>query len=208
MKVDEAAFTRLLEVLGPDRDRAAERYEELRRGLTRFFEWRRSADPVSLVDEVMDRVARRLADGEEIRGAEPAGYFYGVARNVWRESVKRERRERTAISEVRPDATAAAREPDDVDRETERALACLEQCLGTLPVESRGVLLQYYQDRGIMRIERRRRLAEELAIAAGTLRIRMLRIRDRLETCVNTCVARGGVTDSKGLTPINGSRDS
>lgn len=208
MKVDEAAFARLLDVLGPDRERAAERYEELRRGLIKFFEWRRSADPVTLVDEVMDRVARRLADGEEIRAAEPAGYFYGVARNVWRESVKRERRERTAISEVRPDATAAARESDDVDRETEQALTCLEQCLGALPVESRGVLLQYYQDRGIMRIERRRRLAEELAIAPGALRIRMLRIRDRLETCVNGCLARGGVTDLRGLTPISGSRDS
>ncbi|MEW6369173.1 MAG: hypothetical protein AB1714_31505 [Acidobacteriota bacterium] len=193
MSRNEPAFEKLLELLAPEREQAGQRYEELRRGLVRFFEWRGCTDPHTLTDEVMDRVARRVTEGESIHASDPRGYFYGVARNVWRESVKKARREQAVTSSV---ARAARNPTDDLDRETEASLACLDRCLTGLPPETRALVLRYYQDHGIARIENRRRLAQTLTIEPGTLRIRMLRLRDRLEACVTRCLDQQGVTDS------------
>ena len=198
LRLDAVAFERLLDVLGPERERAARRYEELRRSLVRFFEWRACADPPALCDEVMDRVARRLSEGETIRAPDPGGYFLGVARNVWREELKRARREQASLAEAEH---AASTEHGDLERSTEAALGCLDRCLDTLPPETRSLVLQYYQDNGMRRIDRRRRLADTLAIGSGTLRIRMLRIRGRLERCVESCLEGRKVTDSRLQSP-------
>ena len=44
-------FAKLLARLDPDRERAGERYEDLRRTLTRFFEWRNAPFPEEQTDE-------------------------------------------------------------------------------------------------------------------------------------------------------------
>jgi DNA-directed RNA polymerase specialized sigma24 family protein len=213
VKLDGAAFERLLEVLGPEREQAARHYEELRRNLLRFFEWRGCADPPALTDEVIDRVARRLVEGETIRATDPGGYFLGVARNVWREELKRAKREWTGVAEA---ASTAATAPGELaggaeaarDAALETALVCLDRCLDGLPPETRGLVLQYYEGEGVRRIDRRRRLAETLAIEPGALRIRMLRLRERLERCVEACLEGRPVTEGRIGTPADGGRRS
>ena len=64
-------FTRLLNSLDEDRERAGEKYEELRRTLIRFFEWRGAPFPEEHADEALNRVARRLGEGVEIKWAGP-----------------------------------------------------------------------------------------------------------------------------------------
>jgi hypothetical protein len=64
--------------------------------------------------------------------------------------------------------------------------------------------LQYYQDEGLRRIDGRRRLAGTLAIAPGALRIRMLRIRERLQRCVTSCLDEPVVTERPRATPGDG----
>jgi DNA-directed RNA polymerase specialized sigma24 family protein len=208
LRLDSAAFERLLEILGPEREEAARRYEEIRRNLLRFFEWRGCADPPGLTDEVIDRVARRLVEGETIRAPDPGGYFLGVARNVWREELKRAKREQTGAADVaRTAATTTAELASDAEAAMDAALACLDRCLDGLPPETRGLVLQYYEDEGVRRIDRRRRLAETLAIEPGALRIRMLRLRERLERCVESCLAGRPVTEGRIRTPADeGSR--
>jgi DNA-directed RNA polymerase specialized sigma24 family protein len=149
----------------------------------------------------MDRVARRLGEGETIRAADPGGYFLGVARNVWREELKRGQRESAGLADA---ARAAALAPAAPDAETEAALGCLDRCLDGLPPETRGLVLQYYQDEGLRRIDGRRRLAGTLAIAPGALRIRMLRIRERLQRCVTSCLDEPVVTERPRATPGDG----
>jgi DNA-directed RNA polymerase specialized sigma24 family protein len=203
LRLDEAAFDRLLEILGADREQAARRYEEIRRTLIRYFDWRGCGDPPGLADEVMDRVARRLAQGETIRAKDPGSYFLGVARNVWREELKRMQRERTGLSEA-ASSLSTERAGDDPEGATETALGCLDRCLDALPPETRTLVVQYYQDDGARRIDRRRRLAEALAIEPGTLRIRMLRLRERLERCVVSCIEDRPVTEGRAGTPADG----
>src|SRR5215510_12704015 len=81
-----AGFEKLLTLLDPDRERAGVEYEEIRSKLVKFFKWRGWPRPEELVDETIDRVCWRLAEGEVIRQTDPFLYCHGVARNVLREA--------------------------------------------------------------------------------------------------------------------------
>jgi len=91
------SFDILLAQLDPDRERAGERYEAIRRKLVRLFEWRGCAAPEDLADETINRVARRLAEGVELRSADPYGYFCGVAHLLYKEVLRRASREHRAL---------------------------------------------------------------------------------------------------------------
>src|SRR2546421_12507552 len=67
-------FAKLLDRLDPDRERAGERYEELRRTLTRFFEWRGAPFAGEHTDGVFNRIARKLSAGGEARNLGSCGY--------------------------------------------------------------------------------------------------------------------------------------
>ncbi|HEX6737230.1 MAG TPA: hypothetical protein VF310_03050 [Vicinamibacteria bacterium] len=183
-RVDAEGFERLLAALHPERDRAGEAYERIRRRLVKFFEWRGARFPEDLGDETLDRVMKRLREGEHIRAADPLTYCYGVARNVLRESWEREGR----APEAGDAARLAEREPDPEAAEAERRLGCLERCLERVPPETRALVIAYYQDRGVAKIERRRALAARLGIGSNALRLRMHRLRADLEACVRGCM--------------------
>jgi len=59
-------YARLLRRLDADPNRAAERYQELRRLLIKFFFWNRASHPKDLADETIARVAEKAV--EDIRG--------------------------------------------------------------------------------------------------------------------------------------------
>src|SRR4029453_5040025 len=85
----EDAFEKLLAQLDADRERAGEKYERIRHKLIKFFEWRGGASPEEYADRSIDRVARRVYEGAELRVSDPYLYFHGVALKVlkehWRE---------------------------------------------------------------------------------------------------------------------------
>ena len=81
------AFNRMLLSLAEDREAAGEKYEAIRAKLNKLFRWRGCASPDEYTDETIDRVARRLSDGAELR-TEPYLFFHGVALNVLREHWK------------------------------------------------------------------------------------------------------------------------
>src|SRR5262249_17752472 len=72
------AFDGLLSSLDPDRDTAADRYLRLRPDLVRLFEWRGCPPPDEYADETINRCARKIAEGEQIRAL--ATYSIGVDR--------------------------------------------------------------------------------------------------------------------------------
>jgi DNA-directed RNA polymerase specialized sigma24 family protein len=180
------AFELLLAALHPDRERAGEAYERIRRRLVKFFEWRGARLAEELGDETLDRVMKKLAEGEQIRAADPLTYCYGVARNVLREHWDRERRapesvDAEAIADGAPSAAAAD--------EAERRFECLERCLGQAPPETRRLVVAYYQQQGLAKIRGRQALAAGLGIGVNALRLRLHRIRADLEACVRRCLA-------------------
>lgn len=182
----QGAFDRLLALLDEDRERAGEAYQAARLRLVKFFEWNNSGAPEEHADETINRVARKIEEGEQIRT--PPAYFLGVARHVLSEAYKRREAERARLDEyARQDQTPAADEESDVRR------GCLERCLRELPAESRELIVEYYREEKRAKVEWRRRLAERHGLATqNALRIRAHRIRAQLEECARSCVERAG----------------
>src|SRR5206468_187108 len=75
-ELTKAAFDDLLECLSPDREQAAAAYEEIRRKLITFFEFRGCLSSQDQADETINRVARRIQEGEIIQASDVASYFY------------------------------------------------------------------------------------------------------------------------------------
>ena len=172
-------FDALLVWLDPDRDRAATKYERIRSQLIRIFVYRGSLIAEELADETINRVAGKVSGFVGSYSGEPALYFCGVARNVYRESLKASQ----APPMPAPEAASPA-VPEDPPAE----YLCLEKCMDALPPESRRLILDYYEITGREHFEGRRKLARDLGIAPNALRIRAYRIRTRLFACVRRCV--------------------
>jgi DNA-directed RNA polymerase specialized sigma24 family protein len=174
-----SSFDRLLLLLDADRDRAGEQYELLRRKLVKFFECRRSPTAEDDADETITRVARKIEEGEAIN--QVAAYSYGVARLVLLESNRQHRRQMTLVEPV------PAVHADRDSTEAEARLACLERCLDGLPAATRDLLVSYYEGSKSGRIRQRHRLADAHGMPINALRIRVHRLRAKLEDCVKRC---------------------
>jgi len=179
----QEAFDRLLVALGGDRDSAAQKYLEIRTNLMRFFEWRGCSFPEDHADETINRIAKRVAEGEEILNY--SGYAMGVARLLLLEINKGRQREQQALAEIGTSSEVYEEEPDD----SESRLVCLRSCLQTLSADNRELILEYYQGEKGEKIQNRKKLMDRLGIPVNTLRMRALRLRERLQSCVETCVA-------------------
>ena len=178
----QEAFDKLLVCFSPDRDEAGKQYEITRAKLVRFFEWRASGAPEERVDETINRVARKIDEGQPIDNL--IGYLYGVARLVFMEGLKEQERAPLPLETVDTSHYAPLAE----DEGPESRLLCLDQCLETLPPESRNLILEYYQEEKRAKIEIRKQLAERLRIPLNALRIRAHRIRLDLEKCLTECL--------------------
>ena len=174
------AFDKLLVAFGGDRETAGQKYLEIRNNLTRFFEWRGCAFPEDHADETINRMAKRVAEGEEILNH--SGYAIGVARLLLLEINKGRQREQSALAEI--STAPEAYVPEDSD---ESRLKCLRRCLQTLSPDNRELILQYYQGEKGEKIANRKKLLDRLGIPVNTLRMRALRLRERLQACVEEC---------------------
>lgn len=183
-----AAFELLLARLDEDRELAGAQYELLRQKLTRFFEWRDIPDPEDQVDEVLNRLARRIEAGEVIEDI--SGFVYGIARKLMLEHHRKLRTQATALADL-------PLLPDVDPREKPHRLPgdpridCIAYCLQTLPRTERELLLEYYEEvDSRYQVEQRQTIAENLGISVNVLRTRIHRIREKLELRVAECMAR------------------
>jgi len=182
----QEAFDRLLRCLADDREIAGEKYLEIRRNLIRFFEWRGCPFPEDHADETVNRVARRVSEGEDLRN--PGAYFIGVARLLVLEIVKARAKESQALGEI----ASSSVEPVEATGDEPR-IECLQQCLETLSTTNRELILQYYQGEKGEKIKNRKQLTVRLGVPLNTLRMRALRVRESLQGCVEQCVSETGM---------------
>lgn len=177
------ALAKFLACLDADSERAGEKYEAIRLTLMKFFDWRGAHYPEECADETLNRVIRKIDEGESIRDIPT--YCHGVARLVFLETLKSPESKQTDFDEVSP-ALLIASEPDEEDPRQE----CFNGCLRELPTESQHLIMQYYQDEKRAKINHRLALAEKLGIPLNALRSRAQRIRDKLEECVHRCLKK------------------
>ena len=180
------AFDKLLNSFSTNRDEAGAQYEIIRHKLVRFFEWRSIESPDDYADETINRVARRIDEGEQIGNLK--SYFYGVARIVSLEAVKNRDRAAVSLDDAPQSLRQEATEPVDPDTR----VLCLDHCLDLLTDDNRKLIVDYYQEERRAKIELRLELAERLQIPLNALRIRAHRIRVSLEKCITQCLQTRG----------------
>ena len=176
-ELSQEAFDALLTWLDSDREQAALKYEKIRRALIKIFTGRGCVEPEDLADETINRVTSKLKEIEKDFTGDRTRYFFGVAKMVHLEHLRRK------IPQVVP---APPNDPNRIELE----YSCLERCIDRLNKDDRDLLLQYYGAGGRNETERRRALAEERGIGPNALRIRVYRIRQTLKECVEKCVER------------------
>ncbi len=175
-------FEQFLQTLDRDREQAAEKYVALRARLEKFFEWRDCENTEELTDIVFDRVLKKIIEGEKIENAE--AYSVSVAKFVLLEN----RRESLRKEELKENSLENS--PENISEEDElkdKKFACLNKCLAEFPVEKRNLLIEYFDTDEATMIVKRKRLAEKSGFNLNTLRIRISRLKTKLEKCTKEC---------------------
>jgi RNA polymerase sigma factor (sigma-70 family) len=182
-------FAGLLQRLDSQPDRAGEKYEGLRWKLVKFFQWSSCSGAEDLADETLNRVARKLQTGDEtILHVE--AYTWGVAKQIRREGQKRDGK--TVRFSDMPDhnfASDAGAAIDDIHKkiQSRKEQRCLGECLGRLSLQEQELFLAYRVDKGHY-AKTRKELAKKFELSPGALRVRVIRLREKLEKCIARCL--------------------
>ena len=115
--------------------------------------------------------------------AQPIAYLFGIARNVFRDYLRKDEKERAANANIQ-------RHRSDSQSEVERKHACLDLCLNELSQDDRTILLTYYSKTKRAKIEMHRELAKRYKLKPNALRNRIFRLNQRMASCVNNCLER------------------
>jgi RNA polymerase sigma factor (sigma-70 family) len=171
----EEGFSKFLAWLHPNRDRAAEVYEKIRRRLIKIFICRGCTMPEDLTDDTISRVVRKVQDIADTYVGERIPYFIAVAYKVHLEYLRKK-----PLPQTLPFPESSSR--------AEAEFECLEDCLEHLTPRSRQLVLDYYREEKHEKIIHRKQLADKLGIPLNALRIKACRIRAKLEMCVIACL--------------------
>ncbi len=170
-------FARFLEHLSPDMEEAGRQYTLLHKKLAGFFYLKGVSEPGMAADETLDRAAVKICAGTPV--PDVPKYCIGIARNIVREGLRREQRERAVFQSFVENLN------DDSDEEIERIERVLKPCFEQLADDERELLFGYCQVlRGRARAEHRRQLAEAMKTTVLALRMRVTRLRGILGECV------------------------
>lgn len=167
-------FEQLLAWLDEDRDQAGKKYEEIRYQLINLFIARGCHISEELADKTIDRVARKVKDIAGTYVGNPALYFYGVAKIIYLEYVRRK-------PILRPNL------PSQPETDSERRYECLQRCIEKLPSVNRELILSYYREGQTNEVERRK-LAAGMGLELNALWARVHRIKEKLRRCVIECL--------------------
>lgn len=188
------AFAGLLAAFAPDAEEAGAKYESARLRLIKLFQWRGVFDAEEAADETLNRVARKIDEGEIVR--DMSAFIGGIARFVLLEKFKSKDRYHVPLEDAPP--AVFVKQPEELadHPDSDQKLRCFNRCMGEMPEEMRLLVVEYYDAGadGSVRIEHRKRMAGRLNLEMNALRNRALRARGKLEDCIKNC-ASGKIKD-------------
>lgn len=170
----------LLDWLDPNRELASSRYLSIRAALVKIFESRGCDDADLLADRTMDRVMGKIEVVTKTFEGEPPRYFYGVARNVLHEQLRR-RPQIVGFVDTFADAI------DESDSNYETRAECLDKCINELEPHEAGFITSYYTYDPAKKVEARLHVAQKNQLTLSTMRMRAYRIRKKIRECLETC---------------------
>lgn len=190
------AFAKLLKSLDPNDEKAGEQYNKLKEKLREKLEWLlerygcSKEKALELADICLDRVANKLLEGAEIESIK--AYSLTVARFLIKEQLRDPLRNSAEVSEVINFKRELQVSPEQLKAEDYR-VQCLEECLQTAITsdDDRRLILKYYDaGENEKNKDNRKKLLQEFNLTAGNLKAKTSRLRDKLEKCINECVAK------------------
>lgn len=176
-------FELLLLCLNPDREKAGEEYELLWQKMREYFAARGAICAEDLADETLSRLAKKYAEGEEIRDCNR--YSYGLARLIWMESLRRPENNYVSFDQVFDLSFVL---PDSLLTKEENARYV--HCIRQITDEERTLMIEYWDHEEELHYEARKQQAIRLGISPTALRIRVSRIRKKLEACLEICLEK------------------
>ena len=182
-------FNELLAWLDSDRDEAGHKYETIRRSLIRIFLWRGFDEAEEMSDETINRVTQKVTKIRPTFVGDPASYFYRVANLLMMEWGRR-KKSHVPLEEASKELSHLEDQSDDSSGVRDREYECLTRCMAELEPDARSLILAYYQENKLAKIEHRKVLADRMQIRLNALRVRVCRIRNRLEKCIDDCLER------------------
>jgi hypothetical protein len=169
------ALDKLLAWLDTDHDKAVELYERIYFRVVRILAAKGCFEAEELADQTVNVVASKINELKERYHGDPALFFYGVAKKIHQEWLKRR--------------TPPLPPPLIDNTETELRCGCLEKCLEKIiNAEEATMVVRYHQGEGQERIENRKKMAAELGITLNALRIRICHLQARLRPCIEECL--------------------
>jgi DNA-directed RNA polymerase specialized sigma24 family protein len=181
-ELTEESLNLFLSWLSKDRDAAGKKYEDIRHRLIFILECRHCMCADEVADEAINRFIGRLPELIETFKGDPFNYILVTARHIQQE---KDRKQNLSLSDDLNDVPSETVEDDELD---ELIHNCLDRCLSDLEPKNRDLLLNYYQTDYQNQIDFRKRLANQLGIAANALRIRVHRLRATVHSCLNKCL--------------------
>lgn len=177
------SLAKLLNAFSTDEAAAALAYTKLRDALVRYFQVKGVSDPFEAADATIDRVADKVEENTSIEDL--TKFSFGVAKFIFFE------RARIAKSQMRAAdgfylKTGFVENPLDRDH-----LDPLRECFLSLSKDDKKLLSMYFADMSADEIFLfRQKTADYHNISLNTLRIRVSRLRKRLEDCVNSMLKK------------------
>lgn len=178
-------LTALLDWFSPNQDEAGKKYEQIREGLIRYFQFRGCSDPDILADETITRVAMKLPTFDMSNNVKTISYFYGFAKNIFREYLTQKAKKEVEFESVKSLQTASYEKNQSEDL---FELECLESCLKELNVGEKELLLQYYSKNKREKLDLRQKLADQWKMKKGTLHTKVHRLKIEVRNCLKKCL--------------------
>ena len=167
----------LLAKFSEDKRQAAVAYTNLRDSLVRFFTLRGDHEPEAAADETLDRTALKVAERAPIDNI--TKYSFGVARLIFLERLRHAQKEKNAA-----EGFYTGKQVFLIEAETDD-FKFFRECFNRLPDDDRNFLQIYFTDAPYEKlIETRRRLTDESGVSINQIRVKVSRLRKRLENCV------------------------
>lgn len=183
MEVESNQFNnslqKLLEICSSNQDEAGVAYNELRNSLVRFFQIKGDSDPDEAADLTLDRVALKISKDTPIENL--TSFCFGVARFIFLERLRQTKKLNGAADEFyrNRDLSQFAGETDDGE------FSVFRECFEKLTSAEKLFLRDYFADMSSSELDKhRRQLSLENDITLNNLRLKVFRLRQRLENCV------------------------
>ena len=179
-ELDKETLEGLLSWLDPDREKAGQKYEDIRAGLVKMLINRKCSAAEELADQIINRVATKVPTIRDTYKGDPASYFFGVARNLFLEFQRNMRRVEPFDDRFH---NFLRTEPTDGLKHQ-----CLDSCMKNLSRVDREIVRRYYEESSS---EQRESLAKLLGIKKNALAVRVFRSMQSLKKCFFKCMQEG-----------------